>query len=100
MLAGVGLALLAWLRPGLPRDARSRVALMFAYPRYQVARGEGELSPCRRHVSGLRIMLCVPRADRAGVRGSFWCYRTRADATHSCSARWGHFVNTLSPLGV
>src|SRR5699024_5783840 len=31
--AGVCLAVLAWLCPGLSRDARSRVALMFTYPR-------------------------------------------------------------------
>ena len=27
------------------------------------------------------LFSCGPRANRAGVRGSFWCYQTRADAS-------------------
>src|SRR5699024_4897864 len=54
--AGVCLAVLAWLCPGLSRDARSRVARMFAYP------CGGKTTPwssCRLHVK-------VPHANRRG----------------------------------
>ena len=85
--AGVCLAVLAWLCPGLSRDARSRVARIELWPRQSRMTTGSSVGPTHstpRHAFarvtrrwGFPPCDC-PRTNRCGGRGTLWLCRARS----------------------
>src|SRR5699024_4305705 len=83
--AGVCLAVLAWLCPGLSRDARSRVARMFTYP------CSGKTTPwpsCRLHAKNPANIMYVMRRGAGRVVARYPVERPRFSPWSPCCRRF------------